>query len=372
MISRFKTIDLFLIIIPIIFVVLSVAVIYSLVVGTDDFSYVVRQAVFAGIGIFFMGLGSFVDYRFFKGTSFIFYIMALLLLLLAYTVGKFGALGSKSWLDLGFFRLQPSEIAKIFLIFSLASFFSPRIGRLRWRDILFSLLMVGIPLGMILIEPDLGTALVIVFVYFFLFFVAKPNNFQKIIAILIIALASTTLVLAAAKVGPFGKILKDYQRDRLIIFINPASDPYDKGYNITQSQITVGSGGLFGKGLGKGSQSQLQFLPEPHTDFIFSGIAESFGFAGSITFLALYAYLILRILNIANTAKDNFGMLLSCGISAMFLFQVLINVGMTVGMAPITGIPLPLLSYGGTSMVVSLFSLGVAQSVYIRHQKIRF
>ena len=372
MLSRLKTIDVFLIVIPMIFVVLSIAVIYSLVVGTDDFSYVVRQAIFAGIGLFFMGVGSFVDYRFFKGTSFIFYGLALLLLLLAYTVGKFGALGSKSWIDLGFFRLQPSEIAKIFLIFSLASFFSSKIGRLRWRDIIFSLVLVGIPLGMILVEPDLGTALVIVFVYIFLFFITKPNALQKIIAVFVLTLSASLLILAAANIGPFGKLLKDYQRDRLITFVNPSSDPYDKGYNVTQSQITVGSGGLFGKGLGKGSQSQLQFLPEPHTDFIFSGIAESFGFAGTITFIGLYVYLILRLLNIANTAKDNFGMLLSCGISAMFLFQVLINIGMTIGLAPITGIPLPLLSYGGTSMVVSLFSLGVAQSVCIRHQKIRF
>jgi len=178
--------------------------------------------------------------------------------------------------------------------------------------------------------------------------------------------------LSSLKVYPFGGLLQDYQRNRILSFIDPNLDPYGRGYNVRQAQITAGSGGVFGKGLGHGSQSQLQFLPKPHTDFIFSGVAESFGFLGTMVFLLLYLYLIVRIINIGNLAKDNFGMLVCFAGAGMFLFQVLVNVGMNLGLAPVTGIPLPFASYGGSALIAYLFLIGLIESVYVRHKKISF
>ena len=166
--------------------------------------------------------------------------------------------------------------------------------------------------------------------------------------------------------------MQDYQRNRILTFVDPNLDPYGKGYNVKQAQITVGSGGILGKGVGRGSQSQLRFLPKPQTDFIFSGIAESFGFIGSVVLIGLYTYLIMRIVAIGNLARDNFGMLICFGVAAMFLFQVLVNVGMNLGLAPVTGIPLPFSSYGGSSLVAYLFLIGLVQSIFIRHKKISF
>ena len=205
-----------------------------------------------------------------------------------------------------------------------------------------------------------------------MFLISKPTKIQLASLFFFIVLIFGLVAGAYLKVKPLDKLLKDYQRHRVAVFLDPKLEPTKSGYNVKQAQITVGSGGIFGQGLGKGSQSQLRFLPEAHTDFIFSGIAESFGFLGTTLFLALYAFFLLSLIRIAHIAKDNFGMLIVVGTASMFFFQVLISVGMNIGLLPVTGIPLPLLSYGGTSLLVSLFSIGLAQSIYIHHRKITF
>lgn len=368
---KIKTYNIILFIIPVIFLMVSIAVIYSLVFGTADANLPLKQIISSAIGILIMVIVSFVDYRFFKVTSWIFYIATIFLLVFVDFFGK-AAGGAMRWIDLGFFQLQPSELAKGFIIIVLASFFSTRIGNLKWRDIVASLLIISPPLALIAKEPDLGTTLVLCFIYIVMLYFAKPTKLQASIITTCIIITSLVIVMSALNFGPFGKLLKDYQRNRILTFIDPKLDPYGKGYNVRQAQITIGSGGIFGKGLGHGSQSQLQFLPKPQTDFIFAGISESFGFLGTAVFLGLFSYLIMEIVSVGHIARDNFGMLLAFGVIAMLVFQVSINVGMNLGLAPVTGIPLPFSSYGGSALIVYLFLIGLLQSIYARHKKITF
>jgi len=369
--SKIKTIDLTLLVVPIIFLSISVAVIYSLVMGTNLDGYGLKQGVFVLVGLVIMIAISLLDYRYFRGTAWVFYIISIILLVFVELFGK-SVNGAMNWIDLKVFQLQPSEVAKIFVIITLATYFGKRIGKLRWLDIIASLCIVLVPLVLILREPDLGTAIVICFIFFIMLLSSKPTKSQLAIIFGCVALAVTVCALAYLNIAPLGKLFKDYQRERISVFLDPDRDPYGRGYNVKQAQITIGSGGITGRGLGKGPQSQLQFLPEPHTDFIFAGIAESFGFAGSLLIIVLYSYFLIHLYNIASIARDNFGMLSAIGIAAMFGFQVVISIGMNLGLLPVTGIPLPLLSYGGTSLFISMFSIGFAQSIFIRHKKIAF
>ena len=369
--SKIKTFDIILPIIPLLIIASSIAVIYSLVLNTVDAELVFKQGLSAIIGLALMISISFVDYRFFRGISWMLYAAGILLLLYVDFFGM-AAGGAMRWIDLGFFQLQPSELAKVFMIFSLSSLFSTKISKLRWVDISASLLILIPPLLLVLKEPDLGTALVLCFIYLVMLMISRPSKVQSLIIVLGLVFFIAAFSLSTMNIKPFGFLMKDYQRNRVLTFIDPSLDLYGKGYNVRQAGITVGSGGLLGRGLGRGSQSQLRFLPKPQTDFIFSGIAESFGFVGSIIFVGLYAYLIIRIINIGNLARDNFGMLICFGTASLLVFQVLVNVGMNLGLAPVTGIPLPFSSYGGSSLVAYLFLIGLVQSVFIRHKKISF
>lgn len=371
MIKKLKLLDIALIIIPIILVVLSVALIYSLVFTSEDKILAFRQGLFALIGIGLMVGVIFIDYRSFKSLWWVFYLIALILLVIVDLFGHVAG-GAMRWINLGFFQLQPSEVAKIALIISQASFFSNRVGNLRAKDFVWSLILFSIPFILILKEPDLGTAIVVVFIFFVMLFYSRLSKRQFIILILSLLVLSSAFVLSVFNIKPYGQLLKPYQRSRVEVFLNPNLDPYGQGYNIRQAQITLGSGGLLGHGLGQGSQSQLKFLPKPHTDFIFAGIAEAIGFVGSVLVIIIYGYMIVRIISIAGTAKDNFGMLVSVGVASMFLFQATVNIGMNLGLLPVTGIPLPFLSNGGTSLIVSFFSLGIVQSIYIRRKESSF
>lgn len=368
MFNRIKLLDIALLIIPIILTVLGIALIYSLVFSSEDKTLAFRQGLFALIGLGAMVGMILVDFRSLKSLWWIFYLVSVFLLIIVDIFGHVAG-GAMRWINLGFFQLQPSEIAKIGIIVTLASFFSGRVGRLRLRDYIWSAILLAIPFGLILKEPDLGTAMVVVFVYLVMLFYSRPSRRQFIFLILSITVFVTLFVLAVFNIGPFGKLIQPYQRSRVEVFLNPGLDPYGQGYNVRQAEITIGSGGLFGHGLGQGSQSQLKFLPKPQTDFIFAGVAEAIGFVGSGLVILLYFYLIERVVSIAGMAKDSFGMLVAVGVAAMLLFQVIINVGMNLGLMPVTGIPLPFLSYGGTSLIISFFSLGIIQSIYIRKKK---
>jgi len=369
--KKIHTFDILLFLIPVLLLIVSLSVIYSLVVGTNDSELILKQIVSALIAIV-MAVGvCFVDYRFFKSVNWILYILGILLLIYVDFFGK-EAGGAMRWINMGFFQLQPSELAKFFIILSLASFFAPKIRKISWKDIFFSVLILIPPLLLILKEPDLGTALVIGFIYIVVLFYSRPTKIQSFLVISMILLSFAVAILAVKNVSPFGRLMHDYQKNRILTFIDPDRDPYGQGYNVRQAQITVGSGGITGKGLGRGTQSQLQFLPKPHTDFIFAGIAESFGFLGMLVFLAIIALLILRILSISVEARDNFGMLICIGAAAMFFFQATINIAMNLGYAPVTGIPLPFSSYGGSALITYFFILGIVQSIFIRHKKISF
>jgi rod shape determining protein RodA len=280
--------------------------------------------------------------------------------------------GATRWIQLGPVQIQPSEIFKVIAIIFWSSYIADKISELKLKHFAFIALSFALPLYLVLKQPDLGTALVLIFMMIATLLWSKLN--KKQLAVFIGLLLAITIVfsLSVKNYSVFGRLLKGYQRDRIEVFLNPSKDPLGRGYNVKQAIIAVGSGGLYGQGLGQGTQSQLQFLPKAQTDFIFAGFAEAFGFVGSLALVIAFSFMIIRIIRVANLAKDGFGLLIAVSAAAMFFFQVVENIGMNIGMLPVTGIPLPFLSYGGSSMVAGLIVLGIVQSVIIRHKKIIF
>lgn len=302
------------------------------------------------------------DYRFLKEISPMIYGLTVLLLLLVMFVGQ-SALGAQRWLQIGPISIQPSEFAKLAMIIVLGAFLADKVNRLKyWSDILPVFLVVGIPAALVLKQPDLGTALVFFGILMGTIFVAGIP--WKKLGILF---GGALLALPV-----FWHFLHDYQKSRLLVLLDPMRDPLGAGYHVIQSQIAVGSGRFFGKGLFYGPQSQLNFLPENHTDFIFSVVGEELGFIGSAFLILVYGYLLYRSLRIAGEARDDFGMMLATGIASMWAFQLLVNVGMTIGVMPVTGIPLPFVSYGLSSLLTNIAGLAILQNIYIRHRKISF
>ena len=348
-------------------VVIGLLVIYSTsfkATQLGSLSDLWHQMVFA-----FVGLGAFVvmartDYRtWFKLTPWLYGLTILLLVIVLLT--SRAVLGAQRWINLGFFQFQPSEFAKLVLIIGLAKFFSHNYDQMhRVKYLAWSLLYLVVPVALVMKQPDLGTALVLVAIWLAMALVA-PVRKLHLLALTGVGLAMMPYILAH---------LKSYQRDRLTVFLNPQFDPLGAGHNVIQSTITIGSGQVFGRGLASGSQSQLNFLPSlaQHTDFIFAVLNEKMGFVGGMLLLLLFAVLLYRGVHIAYTAQDRFGMFVAVGVSAMFLFHVFINAGMNMGIAPVTGIPLPLVSYGGTALMVSMASLGLLQSVATRRKKLQF
>jgi len=307
-----------------------------------------------------IGLAIFIllfDYRTFIRYAYPFYIFCLFLLLLVMIFGRTTS-GSQRWLQLGFFSFQPSELAKIAIILALTRYFTENENTLGYgfRDLIVPFLILAIPLALIFKQPDLGTTGLLVLISF------STLAFMGFRLQTWLALGGACV--AAAPI--FWHFLKDYQKTRLLTFINPDLDPLKTGYHITQSKIAVGSGTIWGKGWLKGTQSQLHFLPEQHTDFVFSVWAEEWGFVGAFLLLFLFLLLISRGLKIANTSKDRAGAVLAIGISAMLFWQIFINVGMVVGIVPVVGVPLPLFSYGGTSVISTLMGIGILMNISMR------
>lgn len=305
------------------------------------------------------------------------YLLNLLLLGAVIFMGD-SALGAQRWIEIGSFRFQPSEFSKLIIIICFAAFLNSRQGKLnRLRDLLPCFAFIGVPTLLILKQPDLGTSLVFMAIMFGMLFAAGARPW--LLALLIVGgLAFVSLWiwahfwLEANSAYSLWIPLKDYQLRRLTIFINPWADWLGDGYHVIQSQIAIGQGGLFGRGLFQGSQTHGDFLPIQDTDFIFSVVGEELGFAGAVTLLFLFFVLIYRCIYIAVNAKDNFGFLLSVGVISMITFHILINVGMTTGIMPVTGIPLPMFSYGGSNMITNLAALGLLLNINMKKQNILF
>jgi rod shape determining protein RodA len=331
--------------------------IYSATRDTDYTSAWWKQIVYVAGGLFLMWLVMAVDYH-----SMLHYVPALYIgsvaaLLVTYLVGE-KAYGSRRWIPVGFgVHLQVSEFVKLVIILLVARFMTELHGdALEFRDLWKVLALVVVPMLLVIKEPDLGTSLTYIPILAVGAFLAGLN-WRYLLAVGIIVV----LVL------PVGiSFLKPYQKARLVSFLDPERDPRGTGYQVIQSKIAVGAGGMWGKGVAQGSQTQLRFLPVPHTDFIFSAFAEEHGFVGVVVVLALYFMLLMQIVKNAQTAPDRAGMYICMGVAALVLFHVLVNVGMVVGRMPVTGIPLPLMSAGGSSMLSIFLMLGLVNNVRVR------
>ncbi|MCB0357015.1 MAG: rod shape-determining protein RodA [Bdellovibrionales bacterium] len=318
----------------------------------------VQQLVWLTGGWLLFFFVSLIDYEFWKRISFVFYFFNILLLILVMFFGK-SVYGSQRWLDLGFFRYQPSETVKLAVILMMAKYLSEKSAMkgLGYRDLLVPALITGVPFVLTVKQPDLGTALLMTFIS------ASMIIFVRVKRSILILVAIITLF-ASPIAWNFG--LKEYQRNRVLTFLSPGRDPRGTGYNSIQSKIAVGSGRILGKGFRKGTQSQLEFIPERHSDFIFSVLSEEHGFIGSVTTLSLFLILYIMSINIAAGARDKFGTLMVVGIIASMFWHMFINIGMVIGILPIVGVPLPLLSYGGSSMLTTMFGLGLISAVAYR------
>ncbi|GAB4275041.1 MAG: rod shape-determining protein RodA [Coriobacteriia bacterium] len=337
-------------------------VVSSATAGYEAHEAMVRRHVLGILlGLVFMAVAWAVDYRVLQHWSGpILTVMTLLLVAVMTPVFGHEAGGATSWLQVGGVRLfQPSEPAKLMLIVVLAGVIAQYEGRIdEARHLMRILAYLAVPLGLILLQPDLGTGLVFVAIVLGMLLVGGMKG-RFFVALGLVGVLLGALVLQAG-------LLKDYQIDRLVVFINPEVDPMGAGYNLAQSKIAIGSGGLTGKGLGSGTQSNLNFLPERHTDFIFAVLGEELGFAGTSGLLLLYATMLVSALAIGAGSKDLYGTLVCCGIVSMWTFQILVNAGMTLGIMPITGIPLPFMSFGSSFMVTNLAAVGMLLSVHAR------
>lgn len=328
----------------------------------ERYWYVQRQGMFALVNCLLVFFCLHFDYKSLQRYGNHLYVFNIIMLLAVMFLGH-TALGAQRWIQLGPIMLQPSEFSKIIMIISLAAILEDKIGKLNtFKDLVPIALYLGLPFILILKQPDLGTSLVFMAIFFGMIFAAGVN-----IRLLMMIFGSGIALLPV-----FWYFLKDYQKMRVMVFMDPNVDPLGSGYHIIQSKIAIGSGMLFGKGLFGGTQSQLNFLPENHTDFIFAVVGEELGFIGGTILLLLYLILLYRGIKIAGEARDNFGALLAVGITSMLTFHVLVNVGMTAGIMPVTGLPLPMMSYGVSSLTTNLMSIGILLNIYMRRQKIMF
>lgn len=373
-----KNIDFLFILTLLTILGMSVAVMPSAsasVSGADPYYYLKKQLMWVVLGLFAMVFILIFDYRQLQKYSKYIYVFMLLMLLMVLSPLGHTAKGAQRWINIGPFVFQTSEFAKIMLIITFADFLAKRQGKLEtFKQFIPCFVFIGVPMILVLIQPDLGTSLVFIAILIGMMFIAGAN--PKLLGGLIgTGLAGGVGAVAAHLKWGLPLPLEPYQIMRLIVFLNPYNDGMGGrgvGYHVIQSQIAIGSGGLTGKGLFQGSQVQLNFLPEHHTDFIFSVVGEELGFIGAFILLALYFYLIYRNIDIMAKAQDMFGVLIVAGISSMLVFYILVNVGMTIGMMPITGLPLPLFSYGGSSMLANLMAMGLILNVNMRRKKIVF
>lgn len=330
-------------------------VLYSAAEGNFD-PWALKQIVrFAGLFPLIL-LIAVIDIKFWYRLSYPLYVLALIAVILTEFMGV-TAMGATRWLKIGFINIQPSEIMKTCMVFALAKYFHTNsLTNIRsTTHLIIPILMTLVPVAFILKQPDMGTALILLFVGGTMFFMAGVQIW-KFLLVGVAGLSAFPII---------WKHMHDYQRDRLLSFLAPEHDPLGNGYNLLQSKIAIGSGGFSGKGFLKGTQSQLSFLPEKQTDFIFTMFTEEFGFIGGVTVIVLYAVIIGLGLFIATSSRSHFGRMLAIGIISVFFFHVFINIAMVMGLMPIVGVPLPLLSYGGTAMTTVLIGFAMILNVHL-------
>jgi len=334
----------------------GLVVLYS--AGDQDMGLVNKQLIRLGVGFFAMILFAQIHPDHLKRWSPPLYLFGILMLLAVILIGEEGK-GAQRWLDLGLVRFQPSEMFKLTLPMMIAWFLADKRLPPSLPRLLVAGLMTLAPVLLIAKQPDLGTALLVASAGAFALFLAGISWYLI-----------TAIGLAMAALGPLAwYLMHDYQRQRVLTFLNPESDPLGTGYHIIQSKIAIGSGGIGGKGWLNGTQSHLEFLPERHTDFIFAVISEEFGLVGVSALLCLYLFIILRGLYIATQAQDTYSRILAGALSLIFFVYLFVNAGMVSGLLPVVGVPLPLISYGGTSLVTILISFGILMSVHT-HRKL--
>lgn len=322
--------------------------------GFKESSIIWKQLGFLFVSMIAMAFLSRTDYHYLRSYSRWIYFITIFFLILVLLFGN-KIRGTSGWLGFGIFSVQPVEFAKVAIIIFLASFISSK--KMILGDVtrlIVSMILILIITFLVIKQPDFGSAMVIIGIWLGMTFLSGVNK-KVFVILLCIGILATTVTWFN---------LADYQKARIASFVNPEADIKGSGYNVFQSIVAVGSGGFTGKGVGQGSQSQLNFLPESHTDFIFATITEELGFFGSIMILFLYAVIFYRMKKIAILAPDNFGYLLSSGVMIMIFLQILVNIGMNIGLVPVTGIPLPFLSYGGSSLLACFSALGIVLNIY--------
>ncbi len=322
-----------------------------------------KQLVYIALGIGVMATFASVDYHKWQRWALRLYVANLLLLGLVMVGGR-SALGAQRWIIIGPIQFQPSEPAKLVLAICIAALLARR-TTVGWREMAAAIAAVAVPALLILKQPDLGTTLVIVAILSADLFFGVTRTWQFFVY------AAATAAASAVVVGT-NLVLKPFQRSRLLVFLHPDADPQGAGWNLNQSKIAVGSGEWFGKGLYHGTQTQLNFVPEHSRDFIFTVVGEEFGYVGSLGLIALYAIVLFGALRAMLAARDRFGLLLAVGLVAMLAFHITINIGMTVGIMPITGIPLPFMSYGGTAVLTDFAAIGLLLNIYVQRDRLVF
>jgi rod shape determining protein RodA len=361
--NRFKYFDVPLLVSTLLLALAGLAILYGTTLSEDSNSIFYRQLVFMALGLLGFFFISFFDYHTLTKLNKIIYVIFIFFLLYLEVFGSI-IRGGKRWIDLSIFRFQPAEFVKVVVILGLARLLYLKRGQINsWKTFIWSFLYALLPAVLIVLEPDLGSAIIIMALWLGIILLSPIR--KKFLVILFIGFVAFSGI-------AWKFLLKDFQKDRVLVFLNPQLDPKGRGYNVRQATIAVGSGEFLGRGLGKGVQSQHKFLPERQTDFIFAASSEEIGFLGSFSFLGLYFFLLARVYKIIKKAKDDLGMYVAGGAFFFFFFHMLINVGMNIGLLPVTGIPLPFVSAGGSSLVVSFLVLGLVQNVARQSKILRF
>ncbi|MGH2774430.1 MAG: rod shape-determining protein RodA [Actinomycetota bacterium] len=327
--------------------------------GGDPAMFMKRQIVYIVAGVVALLVVSFFDYRHVRALAPVIYGITVLALLLVLTPLGDVQNNARSWFNFGLFQIQPSEFAKLALIVAMSAWMAERKGDIRWLDLACCIGMMAVLSALIFVEPDLGGTMVIVAIFFVMLLVggAKLRHF------IALGLLGTVAMVGALQMD----VVEDYQIERITAFLDPNPDVRSEGYNLTQAKIAIASGGLRGKGVGsENTQTDLDFVPEQHTDFIFTAVGEQLGFVGGAALLGLFAILIWRSLRIAAMARDTFGTLVAAGIAGMWAFQLFVNVGMTMGIMPITGLPLPFVSFGGSGLLMNFMAVGLLLNIHMR------